>query len=91
MKKITQEYAKQLIESSNGSIFSVNFLKKDGSIRDMVCRLGVTKHLKGGVKGYDSNDFNLVTVFDMQKKGYRSISLDTLKTVTINGNSWEVV
>lgn len=91
MNTITQEYAKKLIESSNGAIFSVKFIKKDGTLRDMVCRLGVTKHLKGGVKGYDAADFKLVTVFDMQKKGYRSISLDTLNTVTINGDTWGVV
>jgi hypothetical protein len=34
--------------NTNGKIVTVTFTKKDGSIRIMNCRLGVTKHLKGG-------------------------------------------
>jgi hypothetical protein len=64
------------ILNSNGKIFSVEFIKKDGSRRLMNCRLGVTKHLKGGSSTLDPNQY--ITVYDMQSKGYRAINVDTI-------------
>ncbi|WP_193151290.1 hypothetical protein [Sulfurimonas sediminis] len=37
----------EIIKSTHGKIFSCEFIKKDGSIRKMVARLGVAKNLKG--------------------------------------------
>ncbi len=91
MNKITQENALKLIKQTNGQIFSVLFTKKDGSDREMVCRLGVTKHLKGGELAYDPQDFDMVTVFDTQKQGYRMISLNTLKRITVSGETYKVI
>lgn len=71
------------------TIFSATFTKKDGSIRKMLCRLGVTKHLKGGAKKYDYND--LLTVFSLDKKQYRTINLNTLEQIKAKGqviNLW---
>jgi len=67
------------ILSSNGKIFSVEFIKKDGSVRLMNCRLGVTKHLKGGASTLDPNKF--ITVYDLQSKGYRAIDKKTILNV----------
>jgi hypothetical protein len=92
--KISRETAKQIIfdtlKVNNGQIFGVQFFKKDGSLRDMVARLGVTKHLKGGVKNYNPEDFNLITAFDMQKKEYRSISINTLTQLKVDGQIFDV-
>ncbi len=64
---------------SDGSIFSVEFVRRtDGNLRKMVCRLGVKKHLKGSSKSYDPKKHNLLTVFDMENKGYRSIPVDAV-------------
>jgi cytochrome c len=62
-------------------IFSVIFTKKDGSERKMLCRLGVKKHLKGGTKKYDAESLNMVTVYSLDSKGYRTINLNTLKQI----------
>ena len=67
------------ILNSNGKIFTVEFTKKDGTIRIMNCRLGVTKYLKGGSITLDPNKF--ITVYDMQSKGYRAINKDAILTV----------
>ena len=77
----------QFIESvSDGTIFSVDFVKRTtGEIRHMVCRRGVTKHLKGGELGYNAKEKDLLSVFDMQKNGYRMISLDSLITLKCHG------
>jgi hypothetical protein len=52
----------------------------------MVCRLGVTSYLKGGEKPYNPKDYDLLTVFDMVKKQYRSINLKTVIEMTVLGN-----
>jgi hypothetical protein len=75
---------KDLIRTSEGKIFSVRFVKKDGTERLMVARLGVTSYLKGGTKAYDPADYDLITVFDMQKQAYRSINLQTILDIKVN-------
>jgi len=78
----------QTIESVSrgGRIFSVIFTKKDGSERKMVCRKGVVKHLRGG-QSTTKHIKSLVTVYDTQAKGYRSINLKTLKMVKGRGKT----
>ena len=92
--KISRETAKQLIydtvKHNNGQIFTVKFIKKDGTIRDMNARLGVTKHLKGGELAFNPADYNLIAAFDMQKKAYRMISIDTLCEIKVDGQTFEV-
>ena len=53
MSKITREHAIDLIKSSNGMIFAISFAKNDGSIRNMVCRTGVSRYVKGTGMSYD--------------------------------------
>ncbi len=77
-----------LLSSSNGRIFTVVFTKKDGTIRKMNCRLDVKKHLKGGESTTAHID-HLMTVFDMQAKGYRCINLDTIKSISLGGQTYE--
>lgn len=81
---------KTLKEIVGSKIFSVIFQKKDGSIREMVCRLGVTKHLKGGELSYNPEDFNYLTVFDMQKQEYRTINVNTLRQIKFEGVTYDI-
>ena len=67
------------ILNSNGKIFSVEFVKKDGSVRLMNCRLGVTKYLKGGSSTLNPDKF--ITVYDLQSEGYRAINKDSIINV----------
>ena len=71
---------KKLIKQNlKGHIFSVEFIKKNGEYRKLRGRLGVTKHLKGGAKLYDYA--NLLTVFDLDIKQYRTVNLDTVQKI----------
>jgi hypothetical protein len=72
-----------VIEASNGKFISVTFVKKDGSIRVLVGRLGVKKHLKGGESTLDADKY--ITIFDTQNGGYRAINRDTIQSVRIDG------
>ena len=69
-----------------GAIFSVTFIKKDGSERKMVCRKGVKKGVTGKGLSYDPDSRNNVIVYDMQKKAFRTINLDTIIDVNANGD-----
>lgn len=65
----------EIIRKTKGKFFRVTFVKADGSIRNMVCRLGVKIGVNGNGKPYD--DFQ-VRVFDIQKHAWRSFKLDRL-------------
>jgi len=67
------------IMASNGRIFSVVFIKKDGTERTLTGRLGVTKYLNGGVSTLDADKF--ITVYDMKSKGYRAVNKETIISV----------
>ena len=74
---------------TNGKIFSVKFEKRSGGTRDMVCRTGVTKHLRGGKIGYSFKKKGLISVFDMQKKEYRTIPIEGIVSSKISGVVYE--
>lgn len=74
----------KIIELVGNKFFTISFIKKDGTLRKMNARLGVTKHLKGGKKSYNPDDFNYLTVFDLAKKQYRTVNLNTIKEVKAN-------
>jgi hypothetical protein len=67
------------ILNSNGKIFTVTFIKKDGSIRELNGRLGVIKHLKGGVSTLNPDRY--ITVYDLQSKVYRAVNKFTIQSV----------
>jgi hypothetical protein len=74
-----------MVANSSGKFVTVTFYKKNGDIRVMNCRLGVTKHLKGGQATLDKEKF--LIVYDMVKKGYRAIDKDSIVSVTMAGNT----
>ena len=90
MKQIKRRDILNLITDNKGSIFSVVFLKKDGTIRKMTCRLGVKKHLKGGRLKFNPIERALLVVFDMQKEAYRMINLETLMSINMKGVEYHV-
>lgn len=65
-----------------GRIFSVEFIKQNGEFRTMNCRTGVRKYVKGTGLKFVPLDRNLLSVFDLKKKEYRFINLETLKSIT---------
>lgn len=79
----------EVIRETKGKIFSCSFIKKDGTVRNMVARLGVYRNLKGG-KSSASSKNSLVTVFDMLNGGYRMINLETIITLKVIGTHYQV-
>lgn len=90
--QVTNTQLKAIISGiDNTRMFSVTFVKKNGDVREMNCMLGVTKHLRGGEQAYDPADYNLLTVFDVQKKDYRNINFAQLVKAKIDGVQYEVI
>lgn len=73
----------QMIEQSSGKMVSVEFTKKDGTLRTLNGRLGVTKHLNGGTRTTDPSQY--ICIYDVKNKGYRSINKDTIKKISVDG------
>ena len=73
------------IQTAQNTIFSVTFIKKDGSVRTMVARLHVKKGLNGKGMAYNPVDKGLLPVWDMQKNGFRMINLKTVTELKIKG------
>lgn len=72
--------ATALAALAKGRIATITFTKKDGTEREMNCRLGVTKHLKGG-SNTCAHIENILTVFDVKKEAYRNINLNTITSI----------
>lgn len=87
---ITKAELADIIKGTNGKIFQVTFAKKDGSWRELTGRLGVTRHLKGGVNKAAQSNPNFIVVFDVQAQGYRTVNAETLLFARIGGVSYRV-
>jgi len=90
MKRIIERgEVKSLIKNTDGKEFVVNFIKKDSTKRKMVAKTGVTEFLKGGT--YTGAKYeNLVPVYDVEAKGYRSINTDTVIDIEVDGKLYTV-
>lgn len=86
---MTNDMVRQMISNIGGRLFSVKFIKKDNTLREMVCRTGVTKHLQGGELAYDPVEKGLLPVFDMQKQDYRMINLNTIVEIKVDGETYK--
>lgn len=76
--------------SGRGEIFTVTFIKKDGTTRVMNARLGVKRYLRGGELPYDPIAKGLLPVFDLQKNDYRIINLNTILSAKVGGQEFIV-
>ena len=81
------EFRKKIVNEVGSRFFTVKFIKLDGIERVMTCRLGVTKHFKGG-NSFTAPEY--ITVWEPATKGYRNVSLDTLQWIKCRGVKMDV-
>ena len=84
MITITSTRAKELIKESKGKIFAATFTKVDGSHRLMNARLKKYISKTGRKAPYKAENYDLIPIYDMKSKGWRSLNLNTLITLSIN-------
>ncbi len=80
---------RNLIQSSNGRFFTATFLKKNGEVRVMNARIGVKAHSAGGTPSTAAHE-QYMTVFDAKIKAYRTLNLETISKLTINGVTFRI-
>jgi hypothetical protein len=100
MTSITAQQAKQKIqELSNGTIYSVTFIKKDGSRRLMNSIKGTRRGVTGVGMKYDPKEKDLLPVYDLQlakkdpenpNKAWRMVNLNTISEIVCGGIRFEV-
>ena len=84
MQTINKTKAKELIKGSKGLIFAATFTKKDGSHRLMNARLKKYISKTGKPAPYKAENYDLIPIYDMRKKAFRMLNLNTLITLSIN-------
>jgi len=88
---MSRQSLEPFIKSLGPRIFGILFVKRTtGELRSMNCRQGVTKHLAGGDAAYNFHEKRLVSVYDLEKEGYRSIPLENVLQVTADGVTYDV-
>jgi hypothetical protein len=93
------EMVKALDTMKNGTIYSVTFIKKDGSTRLMNSIKGTRRGTVGGELPYDARSKGLIPVYDVQlaksgvdpHKCWRMININTIKTFKVNNVSYDIV
>jgi hypothetical protein len=79
---------RNLIASSQGRFFTATFIRKDGTVRVMNARLGVRS--SSGSQPTTAGFEHYLTVYDVKKNGYRTINLNTVSEVKVNGVTFKV-
>ena len=97
MKTIDKDTAKKYIYATNGKIFSAVFTKKDGEKRKMVCKLGVSRYVKGVGLKFKPKELGYIQVYDMiyastvdPEKAYRFINTKTLEQLKVKGITYTI-
>ena len=89
MNTYTIEQKRQILDSANGQIFSVRFIKKDGSVREMTCKKWIEKAFTTGSKNAGVNTVShkpeYYTAADLGCGEFRNINLNTLISCKVGG------
>lgn len=78
----------QVIAQTAGRFFACEFIKKDGTRRRMLARVGVHKGVTGAGLKFNPAEYHLVVVWDAQKRSFRMINLDTLLSLSCGSLQW---
>lgn len=68
--EVKERFVKNLVENTKGRFFKVSFRKKDGTVRDMTCRIGVKAHMTTNKERHFDHG---AVVWDTTKEQYRTV------------------
>lgn len=92
-KRITTEEAKEKIlalKATKGD-FIITFIKADGTPSIKLATFNVPlPSIKNGEKKFNDEDKGLITFFDTGSGAFRSCKVHNIRSLTIEGKTWEV-
>ena len=86
-----------LTRQNPNTIFTIQFEKRDGTLRNMTARIGVWNDANGDenntrvaeeAMSYNPADYNLKAVFDMENSQYRTIATDRVTMIAIGESTY---
>lgn len=87
---------RDLIKKTNGKIAMISFIKANGELRKMKCRIGVTKGINpdaricsNGTSNTKAHMKEYLSVYDMEKSGWRTVNLETMKSIKCGDIQYE--
>ena len=87
------EEKRKLLDSAGSGFFSVEFEKKDHSIRSMNCKKWIERAFTYGSKNAKPSPFagkpEYFLAVDMAKEEFRAINLNSLRKAKVNGKVYE--
>ena len=90
-RTMTRADVHDFLRSLNGKIFTVEFTKRTtGELRVMRCTTNYQSKLAGGELAYNPTEKALIPVYDLEKRGFRSIPTDAVIRIRALGNEYEV-
>jgi hypothetical protein len=95
MRNLKLEQAKIasfLRHPSNAKEFVVEFVKRSTlEVRMMKATTRYAEFLKGGELPYDTVEKGLLPVWDLEKQAFRSIPLDSVVVIKVQGRTYDIV
>ena len=84
--KLISENTLSLLDAINsGRIFFIEFKKKDGTLRRMTARRGVSKGVTGNGRNHNPRRYNNVGVYDMDINEFRMFTLHKADRIHADG------
>ena len=74
------ELLRKEINKTNATLFRVSFVKANGEHRTMYCKTKIKRYLskRPNKRVLQNTNPNIVRVFDMESKSYKSFKLDSV-------------
>lgn len=90
--KYSNEVKRSILDKAGSTFFSVEFVKKDGSVRHMTCKKWTEAAFSHGSANAKPSPFankpEYFLAVDMAKGEFRAINLNTLKSCKVEGESY---
>ena len=88
---ISKDLVHDFIRNLNGKFFTIEFIKRTtGELRVMRATTNYDSKVVGGSMKYDPTAKQLIPVWDMDKKAFRSIPTDSVLVIRALGNRYQV-
>lgn len=90
--KVARNIIAGMINASEGTFLGLSYVRKDGSLTRLNGR--ICCHLEtvsGKTSKPASGGQELFHLYDVKRRGYRSISLDRIERVTLRGQTYDVL